>query len=268
MLLGPRSERDRARRRVAHDHGVLEDRPHALVRLERLALDDADGSEQPEQLWIAGPCRVLLDQPSTTSQYEKSFGGIVLNTTPDPSTNRVCSRGCGGGERRTTGEEGRDRRAFVTRDVRGDADPVADRIDRDRGVVVDHEGPAKHADAGRAGVRHMEPAVGQRAVVARPDEQVAPALRPVRARQAEVRHPPEPHVVDRAEDARRGPERRDVQHLRPGAEIDEAEEVDRVAVPVRNSEAESIRSENSRIVSSSAPIEWKPSRIAATDAPG
>ena len=39
-------------------------------------------------------------------------------------------------------------------------------------------------------------------------------------------------------------------------------------LPVRNSDAESIRSENSRISLSSTPIERNPRRIAAIDAPG
>ena len=39
-------------------------------------------------------------------------------------------------------------------------------------------------------------------------------------------------------------------------------------LPVRNSDAESIRSENSRISLSSTPIERNPLRIAAIDAPG
>ena len=74
------------------------------------------------------------------------------------------------------------------------------------------------------------PAVGQRAVVARADDQVAAAFAPVGAGQADVGDPPEPHVVDRAEEPRRGTERGQVDHHRPVRQVDEPPEVDGVAV--------------------------------------
>ena len=46
----------------------------------------------------------------------------------------------------------------------------------------------------------MEAAVGQHPVVARPHQEIATALAAVRTGQAEVRDPPEPHVVDHSED--------------------------------------------------------------------
>ena len=129
------------------------------------------------------------------------------------------------------GQEGGHRGALGAGHIRRDPEPVADRLHRDPRVVVDHERPAQHAHACRARVRDVEAAVRQRPVIARSHDQVPAALPPVRARQAEVGDPPEPHIVDRAQDPRRRAERGHVEHHRPGAQVGEAEEVDRVAVP-------------------------------------
>ena len=75
-----------------------------------------------------------------------------------------------------------------------------------------------------------EAAVRQRSVVLRTDEQVATSVRAVGAGQADICQPPEPHVVDGAQDAGRRAEGRDVDDLRPVREVEEAPEVDRVAV--------------------------------------
>ena len=153
-----------------------------------------------------------------------------MNDMPDPSMNRVSGTADACAQRCFPGQERGDRGALGPGHVRGDPESAADRLHRDPRVVVDHERPAQHAHACRARVRDVEAAVGQRAVIARSDDQVPAALAPVRARQAEVGDPPEPHVVDRAQDPRRRAERRHVDHHRPGGQVDEAEEVDRVAV--------------------------------------
>ena len=76
----------------------------------------------------------------------------------------------------------------------------------------------------------VEAAVGQRPVIPRADQQVLAALAAIRARKADIRHPAEPHVVDRPENRARRRHRRDVEHHRTVREIDEGPEVDRVRV--------------------------------------
>jgi hypothetical protein len=77
----------------------------------------------------------------------------------------------------------------------------------------------------RTRVPDVEAAVGQGAVVARRDEQEAAALAAIRAREAAVHDPLEPHVVEQRERLRRR-----VDHHRTRREIDDADEVDRVGV--------------------------------------
>ena len=124
---------------------------------------------------------------------------------PVASTNRVSGAGAGGPSGASSGEEAPDRGAMRSGHVGVDAEAVADRLDRDRRIVVDHERPADQGHACRAGMGDVEAAVGQRPVVAGPDDQVPAALAAIRAGQADVGDPAEPHVVDRAEDARRRP---------------------------------------------------------------
>ncbi len=111
-----------------------------------------------------------------------------------------------------------------------DPEAVADDLDGGRRIVVDHERPPEEGGAGRADVGHEVSVVGQRSLVPRPDEQVAAALRPVGARQPEVGDPAEPHVVDGAEDPGRRPEGGHVDHHRAVGQVDEADEVEGVAV--------------------------------------
>ena len=80
------------------------------------------------------------------------------------------------------------------------------------------------------GVGHVVATVRQRPVVSRADDEVLAPLTTVGTGDAEVRDPAEPHVVDRAQDPRGGSERRYVDDHRAVREIDEAQEVDRVAV--------------------------------------
>ena len=137
-------------------------------------------------------------------------------------------RGCTQG--RVAGEEAGDRRAMGTRGIRVDLEALSHRLGNSRRVVVDHEGAADEGHDARPGVRHVVPAVGQRSVVTRSYHQVAAPFAPVRAGEADVGHPAEPHVVDRAEDARRSADRRDVDDHRSVGEVDERPEVDGVAV--------------------------------------
>ncbi len=115
--------------------------------------------------------------------------------------------------------------------VARDANSVADRLDREFRVVVDHERPADDRDACRASVKDVETAVGERPVIVRPHQEIPTALSAVRAGKTEVGHPPEPHVVDRAENPRRWIDRRDIEHHRSIGEVEKAPVVDRVAVP-------------------------------------
>ena len=67
--------------------------------------------------------------------------------------------------------------------------------------------------------------LGHRTVITRRDQQVAAALSAVRAGQAEVGDPAEPHVVDDAQAVRGG-----LQHQRTVGQVEEGDVVDRVGV--------------------------------------
>ena len=144
-----------------------------------------------------------------------------------------------------------------TRDIPREPDTVADRLGWHLGVVVDHESAAERGHPGRAGVKDMETAVGQRAVIARSHDQV-PAPRPtVRARQAEVGDPVEPHVIDCPQQSRRRSERRYVEHHGPTGQVDETPEVDGVAVrgEKQRRRVHQLREEGERVVLSSGRLE-------------
>lgn len=94
------------------------------------------------------------------------------------------------------------------------------------------------------------------------------ALRAVGPGDAEVRDPRKPHVVDRADIPLRRTGRRDIEHHRPVAQVNENDEVHRVAVRRQNSDAKSISSEKIRIELSPTPDRRNPSCMATDDAPG
>ena len=229
-VLGAGRERDRPGGRVPDHDCLFEDLSHALVGVELLAVDDAHRSEQTQQLRIAGTRWLLLHQLVDDLPETEVVGVDGVEHLPGSfdelrlGRRRSCPKG------RFPGQERGDRGALGTRHVGGYANTVADRVDRDLGIVVDHESSADQGHPCGAGVEDVEAAVGQRTVVAGSHEQVPTARPTVRAGEADVGHPPEPHVIDRPEEPRGRPERRHVEHHRAVGQVDEAPEVDRVAV--------------------------------------
>ena len=107
----------------------------------------------------------------TVSKNPKSFGGIVLNVRPVPSTNVVSGTvGRGRGER-TASEDRADARARSAWRVRVDLERRLDGRDGRRGIGVLHERPAEHQHAVRARVADEEATFGERSVVAGRDQE-------------------------------------------------------------------------------------------------
>ena len=169
-LLRARRERHRAGGGVADHDGVLEDLAHPLVGRERLAVDDPDRGEQAEQLGVAGSGRFLLHQ--LVDQLPEPE--VVREERVDRHAGRLDELRLGRGDRAAptelSGEERRDRRAVRARHVRGTRKPSRIACDRDLRIVVDHERPADEGHSCRAGVEDVVAAVGQRPVVAGPDD--------------------------------------------------------------------------------------------------
>ena len=154
----------------------------------------------------------------------------MLIGIPDASTNWVSGTAVRGPQGCPSGQEAADGGAVGAGHVAMHSDAVADRLDRDRRVVVDHEPAADQCHSCGAGMEDVVAAVGQRAVIARADDQVAATFSPIGAGQADVGDPSEPHVIDRAEESRWGAECWQVDHHRPVRQVDEPPEVDGVAV--------------------------------------
>ena len=147
---------------------------------------------------------------------------------PVPSTNRG-EAGCAGcPERAAAGHVGADAGADPARCVGVDLelvlDPVRGRGGVVAGVLVDERATQHHHVVG-ARVPDVVATLGQRAVVAGTDQQVAAALAAVGAGEPEVGDPAEPHVVDDAQGVFGG-----LQHQRPAGEVEEGAEVDGVGV--------------------------------------
>jgi hypothetical protein len=157
-----------------------------------------------------------------------SFGGIVLNAFPLASTNTVS----GDLGRRVaphlTFQQRADARAEAALGVGVDLRRALDQLNgrsRVHARVLVDERAAEHERPRRAALPDVVAAVGQRAVVARREEQEPAALAAIRARQAEVDDPLPPPVVEHSERLRRR-----LDDHRPVSQIDHAEEIGRVRV--------------------------------------
>ena len=143
----------------------------------------------------------------------------MLIASPVPSTKRgLCGRGQLA-ERALPGQVAADAAAEATGGVGVDLQLLLDPVDGRGGVValvlVDERAAEQEHVVG-ARVADVEAALGQRPVVARGDQQVGAALAAVRAGQAEVGDPAEPHVVDEAQGVGRG-----LQHQRALGQVEE-----------------------------------------------
>ena len=211
--------------RLPDRRGIGQDLLHPLVRIERLAVDDADRGE------FAGQLDVIAG------------GGLRLDVLVDHLEETVVAGRDGvEGQARRLDEPGRgdlglgcDAHAAVERV--GDARPVAagpvgidlhrplDVLDRGRGIVVHQVRPRGIEREIGLRMGNEIAAVGQRPVIIRADDQVLAAQPAVRARRADVDDPREPHVVDRA-DAARGL----LDHHRPLAQVEAGQVIDRVGI--------------------------------------
>ena len=126
---------ERARGRVADVDGLFEDRAHPLVGRERLALADPDGGELPDDLRVAGPGRLLLDEfvdrLPEREVVRRDRVDLQMHRVDEPRL-RLLRRGA---ERRLSGQEARHRGAGRARRVGVDPEPGLDRLDRRAGSL-------------------------------------------------------------------------------------------------------------------------------------
>ena len=202
-VAGP--EDDGARRRVAHGGRVGEDLGHAGVRREGLALLDADGGQQAQELRVQGIDGLLLDHrvdllierdvvgvdgvEGTTREVDELRGGRII-TLRQGVNPRVCL------------EVGHRRLRVAVLEEAAPDQPVAEGA-RGEGVV----------------------ALGHLALVARRQDQELAALPPVGAGVAQVGHVAEEEIVEDAQGVGRA-----LHHHRPVLQVQPGHRVDALGV--------------------------------------
>ena len=206
----------------------VQDAPHPLVGRERLALDDPDRGQLARQLDLRAAGRLLLHQ----LVQELVEADVVRRDRVERLPARLDEHRLGNLGRRVAPhlafQQRGDARAEAALRVGVDLRRALDQLDGRSGVharVLVDERAAEHERPRRARVPDVVAAVGQRPVIARPDEQEPAALAAIRARQPEVDDPAPPHVVEDPERLRRR-----LDDHRPRRQIDDADEVHRVGV--------------------------------------
>ena len=190
-------------------------------------------ASSPQQLGLARARRLLLHQlVDRLPEAEVVRRDRVERRRPTASMNRCLGRRGDRGEgRHLAGEERRHGSALGGRHVGGDADALADRLHRGPGIVVDHERPAEHdapAWCARARRGSRCPAAARRSPARRSGSgRPGPRSGPGRPKSVTQRNHMS-SIVPRIPDG--APSGGTSSTIGPSRQIDEAEEVDRVAV--------------------------------------
>ena len=198
---------------------------HPVVRLEFLALHDADGRQLSGKLRIVGIGRLVLNigvdhleervvawrdrvERFPARLHELGLGNLRVGFEPDLAFKRR-----------------RDARANASRRVGIDLHRLLDVLDGRLRIVVYKVTARCIDDPVRLRPRYVKATFRNRAVIARWQEQVSSAFAAIGAGEPDVDDPAEPHVVDGAD-----PHGGLLDHHRALRQIHDAEVIDRIGV--------------------------------------
>ena len=183
-----------ARGGVGQRERLGEDLLHPRIGREGLALDDADGGQGPHEFRVERRGRLLLhDLVEHFVEAEVVGRNRCCNALPLPSWNTVGGGGRDSAEPGLAAQELGDARAETAGFVGINLGRLPDQLDRGLRIVLLQKQRARaHTTRVVRDAGDEEPALWQRTVVARRQDQVFPAFAPIGTGQAEIRDPAKP----------------------------------------------------------------------------